>query len=422
MTSLVDEINDKTQSDSSESMDRESSDVVEKYNNSSIHVNKDRLIDSSCDPHHREIDWLALPRELLSIVADKVDKCKDYTRFGAVCKSWQEISIENKDHLLREPLLLMFPTEGETRSLYSLSEKRFYNSFKVKVPLDRVCRGSSYGWLALISNDLDISLVNPLLSHDNDIWLPRIEGLAEVIDLKKVVLSANPMSNPNYVAVAIHGGQYSISFFKPGDRTWTPLTSTLYPIWPICDILYYEDKVYALHHHGEIFACDVNGPSCIVTPVAPKRNSEIFGDNYFVRSSTGWLQIVRHMDFKKDSDYYFASGFTVLKLDDDADEWRKVNSIDGRILFLGDNYSLCLSVSDMPGCKPNCIYYTDDKHEYYFYMVEFGPHDMGVFNLKDDSKEPLYPMDSNMIIPAPIFFQPAPSKAGPTNLGALDES
>lgn len=39
----------------------------------------------------------------------------------------------------------------------------------------------------------------------------------------------------------------------------------------------------------------------------------------------------------------------------------EITSLGDDTLFLGDNYSLCVSASHFPGCQANCIYYTDDS-------------------------------------------------------------
>nr|GEZ11478.1 hybrid signal transduction histidine kinase M [Tanacetum cinerariifolium] len=59
----------------------------------------------------------------------------------------------------------------------------------------------------------------------------------------------------------------------------------------------------------------------------------------------------------------------------------------------GENSSIAFCASDFPGCKGNCIYYTDDYSEWNYDGAD-GSHDLGVYNVeKGGSVEalPCYP-------------------------------
>ncbi|PIA56427.1 hypothetical protein AQUCO_00700627v1 [Aquilegia coerulea] len=333
------------------------------------------------EKNQEEVDWLEIPDHILSLVTIKLNYIKDYIRFGAVCQSWHSVYVENRyhHHFFHKPPLLMLATElnhdNQTRSFYSLAEKRVIE-FRVPVPHDRLCRGSTYGWLVMVSKDWDITLLNPFSSLNNVIQLPSAttfqrhhNGNSASQNTKrgylgfvvKVILSANPTSNPDYVVMAIYSDFLRLAFFKPGDNVWTSI-----------------DPEYAA---GEL------------------------------------LQVCRDTNHSSDDDpdwdddvpqEYYNAGFDVFKLDRVAVKWIKMDTLHGHVLFLGDNSSYSLSALDFKECKPNSIYFTDDYYEGYFAKEKIGqgPHDIGVFDLEHGTHEPHYPTNSKNIIPAPIWIEP----------------
>ncbi|KAL5704101.1 hypothetical protein ACHQM5_022574 [Ranunculus cassubicifolius] len=78
-------------------------------------------------------------------------------------------------------------------------------------------------------------------------------------------------------------------------------------------------------------------------------------------------------------------------------------------LFIGLNSAFSVSAVEFPGCKHN-IYFTDDCFEMYWQRIldgtGRGPQDFGVFSLDDGTIEEYYPMDSDMIFPAPVWVEP----------------
>ncbi|PIA35171.1 hypothetical protein AQUCO_03600078v1 [Aquilegia coerulea] len=375
------------------------------------------------------LDWLELPDHVLSLIATKlVINIKDYIYFGSVCRAWRSV-YTGYPHPLPppQPPLLLLATElnqdDQTRSFYSLAEERVLN-FRVPVPHDRHCRGSSHGWLVTVHNDWEITLFNPFLADNNEIQLPSattFEPHGDALTFKgymafvgKVILSANPVSDPNYIAMAIYSDFSRVAFFKPGDTVWTSLDSdfTL-----ISDIVYYKDQFYFVNSSGMVFACDLNHPHPRVSTVAPPLKSRGVM-RYLVESSGELLQVCRHTKYENSYDdddvdeyrrhFYINEGFDVFKLDLASFKWIKMETLHGRTLFLGDNSSYSLSASDFPECKPNSIYFTDDYYEGYFGTEQYGigPHDIGVFDLEKRTVEPHYSTDMKMFIPAPVWIEP----------------
>ncbi|XP_017618280.1 F-box protein SKIP23-like isoform X2 [Gossypium arboreum] len=52
--------------------------------------------------------------------------------------------------------------------------------------------------------------------------------------------------------------------------------------------------------------------------------------------------------------------FVIFKLDMDTKSWEKIYSLGDRSLFLGNCCTFTVAAADYPGCKPSCIYYTDE--------------------------------------------------------------
>ncbi|PIA56413.1 hypothetical protein AQUCO_00700618v1 [Aquilegia coerulea] len=385
-------------------------------------------------PDNLVVDWLQLPDHILSAIAIKLNHIKDFIRFGAVCQSWRSVYTDNRLHLSHKPSLLMLPTqlnnnyENQTRSFYSLAEARVLD-FQVALPHDRICVGSNHGWLVTLSKDWEMNLLNPFLSVNNQIQLPLATTFDDTLDagsaaslpdffrsVVKVVLSSNPASNPNYVAMAIFSDLSRLAFFKPGDKAYTSLDRK-YDI--VEDVIYYQEQFYFVNFYGKVYSCDLNHPQPMISEVAPPIHSKAIR-RYIVELAGELLQVCRITNYEggddpfdyytkpRDKWFYFNAGFDVFKLDVVAHRWIKMDNLNGGVLFLGDNSSYSLLASDFTECKPDSIYFTDDYYEGYLgkEKIGIGPHDMGVFNLKDQTLEPHYPTKSKMIIPAPIWIEP----------------
>ncbi|KAI4314421.1 hypothetical protein L6164_027333 [Bauhinia variegata] len=54
----------------------------------------------------------------------------------------------------------------------------------------------------------------------------------------------------------------------------------------------------------------------------------------------------------------FNCGFVVYKLNEEEQNWVPMNSLDDRVLFVGNGCSFSIFAQDFPGCKRNCTYYT----------------------------------------------------------------
>ena len=369
------------------------------------------------------VDWLEIPDHLSFEIIGQLTCCSDYVRFGAVCVKWRSLLLEEVPKLLTPQLpMLILPTsqsqspspspnreEDKERnrscSFYRITDEKFYNELKLSMPSDRHFRGSGHGWLLTVDDDelsrYPIQLINPFFFPEPKvIHLPPLTTfpLDEDLDslyncsyLTKGVLSADPISKPNdYMVMAIYGGFAQLALFKSGDKIWTPKGYDSFK-GLFEDVIYYRDQFYAVHFYGMIttskkYLVECAGDLLQVNRVIegspgrdpapdPPNNEEDINSN----------SDDSEVDEEAAHDLSYSTGtFKVFKLlldpsGEKETDWVEVNDLHGRALFLGDNASMSINAFDFPGCKPNCIYYTDDNMEIFYQHPLYGPHDLGVF-------------------------------------------
>ncbi|PIA64859.1 hypothetical protein AQUCO_00100373v1 [Aquilegia coerulea] len=105
--------------------------------------------------------------------------------------------------------------------------------------------------------------------------------------------------------------------------------------------------------------------------------------------------------------------FVIKKIDLTGPKWVSVEDLDkDSAVFVGNNDFFSLSASNVPGCKGNCIYFTDDCLDQfvsngYLDCLEddiYGGHDIGMYNNETDAFDRFYPSESNLIKPPPLWF------------------
>ncbi|PIA27539.1 hypothetical protein AQUCO_07600005v1 [Aquilegia coerulea] len=345
-----------------------------------------------------------------------ITQIKDYIRFGAVCRLWRSVYTHNlqwyRTHLPRQLPLLMFSTNDDVKHsfLFSVTENKIYNH-PLAIPHNENCRSSTEGWLVTVYNGLEVHLLNPWLTVNNVIELPPLSAfeprgnITSVSYLNKVVLSANPTLNSNYIAIAIYSRYCRLALFKPGNKRWMSF-NTNHELFE--DVIYYKDQFYAINYFGEVFTCDANPSNLVVSKIIERPSINPYADKrYLVESDGGLLQILRTLknEVGSSTSNFFPGGFKVYRLDSVELKWIETNNLSGRMLFLGRNSSMSLLASDFPGCIPNSIYFTDDYFGGYYMKLE-GPYDMGVFNIEDGSFVPQYPTAISKLSPPPIWILP----------------
>ncbi|KAK6284919.1 hypothetical protein POUND7_003871 [Theobroma cacao] len=355
-----------------------------------------------------EADWKNLPTLCFFLILDKLKASGTLVQFGAVCKNWYSVFNDFLDSRRRSALnlvpMLVIPTKksNKNRKLYSLQAKAKICDIELPKSYGTRFCGSCYDWLAMVDENMIITLLNPF-KDGITIDLPKIEVVktsSYEYDIQKVILSVDPLSYPdNYVVVVIHGTHYRLAFYKSGQRDWIYLDKdfTLFT-----DVIFYRSLVYAIGNWNMIVSFDVNDSSLDDTLKPPKLKILVPADKwyqnldnysykaYLVESSKGNLfSIKRDLDFDKD-DNYLTKNFKIFKLilDDQSGELleqKEVKNIDGDVVFVGDNRTLAISILDFPEAEqPNSIYFIDDLFDMYAYQP-YGPRDVGIFNIKDET-------------------------------------
>ncbi|KAK8710541.1 hypothetical protein V6N13_145860 [Hibiscus sabdariffa] len=347
-------------------------------------------------------DWTNLVKNVLVLIAEKlVPPLSQFVMFGLVCKDWHTTIVD--DHLLRRQVLkgchcqvplLMIPTKDkspERRCLYNIIRKKTYHT-ELSVPYSRRCCRSSYGWIATVDHTSAVKLINPFTNGIID--LPPIDTsfvnfITEEDEyefyVKKVILSDDPYVNPdNFMILGLFGGLSSIAIIRPVDVANTDSDS-------------FEEKM-----------------------VIPPKHYEEAGIalKYIVESSDGEILIVQRFyttsDAGDESLHHWTVNFKVFKVERHAtDEARlvEINNIGDEALFLGDNSSISVVASRFPGCRSNCIYFTDDIIFFVHPYLPSGPIDMGIFSLLTGCFDRYYDHHpSHLDMPPPFFILPTLSE------------
>ncbi|PIA42627.1 hypothetical protein AQUCO_02000222v1 [Aquilegia coerulea] len=335
-----------------------------------------------------------------------------------------------------------------TRSLYNVLSQKVCD-FEVRLPHNYYCRGSSFGWLITMKPKKKfgyyykyyVQLFNPFLSNKhNFINLPPLYKILKqehkqeqdgvyhdhlydrlFFYLRKAVLSCNPMFNGNFVVMAIVSQVWKLTFYTPENKDWTPIYWEREDWSYFLDVIYFKktQQFYAVLQTGEVLAIDLiteaEAPGRIipkVTQIAPPTHLfAAHGLRYLVETSSGeLLQAFKKLDCCIGScsqdNYVTTVKFDVFKLDPAGLAWSQIHDMGDTILFLGDNSSISRTVSNFPGCKPNCIYYTDDVSMEREVGGLYDPQDMGIYNLADGTHQPHYPTTSRKNFPTPIWIEP----------------
>ncbi|XP_071711318.1 F-box protein SKIP23-like [Rutidosis leptorrhynchoides] len=394
------------------------------------------------------VDWSELPPELHDSIAKKLIVSKDYVRFRAVCSDFRNATPEIPKHLPTQLPWLMLPRttnqdpESKNRNFLSISDDKVH---LIDLPEDsdshRRC-GSSYGWLVTLQETPTISIFNPLTrarqylpplssfpnvtryapddigreytlkTLDDDVYTCNSKEMRDSY-IKKLVFSSSPSNvDVEYYALAILNQTGDLAYCKKGDQCWKFIDDAN----SFCeDVVYYKGCFYAVSKHGTIAMCDVNGDQPKVSFIDTPR--QVGGDmQYLVIWKDELLLVTRYtelefnMDQNKVDIVYRTTEFHVYKLVLNGPKWESMSDLDGWALFLGENSSMAFCASDFPGCKRDCIYFTDDYSEWNYDGAN-GNHDLGIFDMGNGNVDDLPCYRENVCNgrrwPPPIWFTPS---------------
>eukprot|EP00262_Sarcandra_glabra_P004939 TRINITY_DN16177_c0_g1_i1.p1 TRINITY_DN16177_c0_g1~~TRINITY_DN16177_c0_g1_i1.p1 ORF type:complete len:422 (+),score=31.52 TRINITY_DN16177_c0_g1_i1:88-1266(+) len=376
--------------------------------------------------------------DLIELIFERLTFFPDMVRCGAVCRSWRSLFVKSPHHVALQFPLLFIPGDG---NLLTLNDSKISMLMLEKIHAEEnLIVGTFEGWLIMVDRRLDCYVVNPF-SQDFKFQLPSFTTIPEITEVKctesgtiefifkgkdltgadytlfasedlyeyyvhKIILSSNPASSSEFMAMSILSDKAELAFCRSGDLKWTFIKSQ----WSYNDVIYYKDKFYAVTFRGEVVTCDIGPPALVTRLELPYIGwSWGYSNKYLVESDGELLLVVRFVDDKYVEAPYKTTGFSIFKLDTSGPSWSPVNSLGNQILFLGINCSLSVSASDsdFSGCEANHIYFTDDNKDFN-HNLPWGGHDLGMFNLEDGTFKLLFQSDTQRIWPPPIWITHVP--------------
>ena len=419
-----------------------------------ISSDKDKAGKAETKPKYSSWSWSDLPDQLLGLILGKLSLV-DIIHCCAVCSSWRSTAQSCSQSTSTTPWLMLPSDEKDdstTRCFFNLAENKVYkmkNAFE-GFGEDAWCVGSSHGWLVILDDEAIPHLFNPfsrvrirLPSIPNEFLSPNIDRDYFVRYLRKIfiakaVLLTDPSRSNNFGLVVICGSLSRLAFCKEGDTTWTELAvrslNTYQQYVEYSDIICHDNQVYVLASDASVEVWDFRSsfPTKIMSIDKPSTLQKVVGNSFFihnlspkfylVKTSTDFLFIKRFIgDYVNaeglvvDEDYvlynseicpYRTKLFYVYRLNFRQNTWEQVESLNDQVVFLGGNQSISLSSHDLLECIPDSIYFTDDRWDEMDVDDSYGGHDIGFFNLDDQSIKPYYHLNLARIDPPSFWITP----------------
>uniref|UniRef100_A0A0E0GSZ2 Uncharacterized protein n=1 Tax=Oryza nivara TaxID=4536 RepID=A0A0E0GSZ2_ORYNI len=227
-----------------------------------------------------------------------------------------------------------------------------------------------------------------------------------------------PVYEENYLVVLIHNPHSQLSFARVGDDKWTWLP----PHTHYADCIYKDGILYAVNKVGEIHAFDLSGPVVTMKTIIEMVPGYACDKMYIVQAPWGdLLQVWRSYEYIEgdyEADLHDAdpaisvenTGEIKIFVVDTVEKKRvEIENLDGHVLFLGHNQSLCLSTEQYPHLKENYTYFTDDN-DLSLFGHKNNRRDIGLFDLKHNSREELVSPQLWSNFPAPVWITPSFTK------------
>jgi hypothetical protein len=353
-----------------------------------------------------EADWSKLPKDLLSLISERLGNELDLTRFRSVCSSWHS-SVSNHHRIL--PFKLPLHTYPQPNKIYSniktsssscfLSKHSF---FLIKPPPQQ--EQTHHPWLIRITqNSRGQTKLFPLCTRDSTppYHFPYVIDFNQfsIIHLGTDFLADNNEEHlpcPKKIVAATRHGKKTVLgtlnylgypvFLRCGDEHWMLISDDMSMNFK--DICVFKDQFCAVNKFGRTVAI---GPEDSSVELVAERLVD-GGNMKFLVESEGELLLV---------DIYDIFGFRldVFRLDEKEKKWVKLTSLEDRVLFLGNGCSFSASASDLSIAEGNCVIIVDET---------FLPSGRGMclFHLDGGSISPLsdHPHHLNLFWPPPEWI------------------
>ncbi|XP_050241623.1 putative F-box protein At1g65770 [Quercus robur] len=319
----------------------------------------------------REVDWSALPVELLLLIGKSIQSRIGVVRFRSVCASLRS-SIPPPCEIL-PPFPLPLPFTGSAGRAF-VSHRTFY---RFKLPDDvnpnpSTC--SSKSWLIKVE-EFEFGrkcLLNPLpnlyfgfpfpkginlldyqvVEVSKEYELQSISGMP-IVGVDKLVLFPDSAWNSSVKDTVIYAlfHEGKLGYMKYGDQNWTLVDDLCH----YDDIIVYNGKPYVVDNWGLVSWIDSSMKLIEFSPLLPN-----FGNQKHLVESRGELYVVDRFFDTQRRLHHLPKTFTfdVYKLDQECGRWVTVENLGDRVFILGKDSSFSVSATEFSGCKGNCIYFT----------------------------------------------------------------
>ncbi|PNT65444.1 hypothetical protein BRADI_4g42510v3 [Brachypodium distachyon] len=311
--------------------------------------------------------WSDLPADVLATVLGELEFPDLFRSAAAACTTWRaaarallRLGIYNRS---QSPCLFYTAAAAAgTRAaeLFSLADKTTYKAVRLPDPPieERNIVGSSHGWLVTADARSELLLLNPATGDQIDLPpVSTVEQIKEPMSRKAMpcTSSGTPcISRSCYPATLRNPFHRQLSFARVGDEMWHWATTSFHDS-QYSDCIFHEGAFYAMNSRGGIHRHTIEG-SCATRDVILKDVSPFVARNYISRSSTGdVLQIWRMTNGNRET-----ACIQIYKVDFDKQKIAGMRTLGDDALFIGHNYTCCVSTKDCPMLLPNHVYFTED--------------------------------------------------------------
>ncbi|KAF9609744.1 hypothetical protein IFM89_018192 [Coptis chinensis] len=322
---------------------------------------------------------------------------------------------------------------NKTAGFFSLSNRQLYKVKIQELANHRICGSCRGGWLVTVNSGGEIQVLHPF--SKSVIKLPPVTQLPGVVGsyctmirnlvykvkkkqliytisskrMREIYIDKAVMSRTTGVVMVIHGFDRKLAFCRIGDKNkkWISVKGAI--AGKFNDITLYNGDFYAVKDNGNVYV--VSGLGVLLRPfvklVIRETTNYSYYKKYLVEAKGELFLIMRVRGYPMEAENLDAEltvSFIIKKIDFNGPEWVHVDNFDEDCaVFVGCNDSFTRLTSDVPECKGNCIYFTDDclgNNLEGFVDKPFG--DVGVWDLTADVVERFYP--SSDIKPPPVWF------------------
>ncbi|KAK9726487.1 hypothetical protein RND81_05G218700 [Saponaria officinalis] len=358
-------------------------------------------------------DWSNLPIDVTIVIAEKLEYYEDFMAFNCVCTSWRRATkFAHEPSASRKTPLLMIvdSTRCSKLKFYGLNKRV---ALELDFPIPSTTRGghdpndannaglrdlfcveedeasewryfSSRGWLICVTQiSFNIVLMHPLSriviqppAVPESIMKEYSGSWDEIMYLamfNKFVLSDCPSQTSDYMIAMIFPTYRGLALWRSGDKEWTTLCNPEYR-HSFLDIAFYNGEFYAVDQSGTVVGLGKSSPPTPRVVTKMQFGYTFPGSLYLVESAGELLLVSRKVRSNEEGTMYTTLYFNVWEVNVDTGVVKEVNHLRDRALFVGYNSAFSMTALPYQGCKPNCIYYTDNIEDNRYSC------DMGVYD------------------------------------------